>query len=183
MNTKLGVVCLIGVLMVAAPSIGGADNTKGVRSERAAPTVGSAMSLPHVREIAAYHNKIRRDVGVGPLKWSPKLSAFAQQWADELAQTTCRMKHRPGHQFGENLFIGTAGQFRAVHAAMAWEGEKKFYKGGVLTRSNWKPAGHYTQMVWRNTTLLGCGEARCEDMLMVVCNYHPAGNFIGQKPY
>ena len=144
---------------------------------------GSAMSPAHAREIFGYHNKVRRDVGVEPLKWSRSLARFAQQWADELARTSCRMKHRSGHRFGENLFIGTAGHFRALHAAKAWEGEKPLYKGGVLTRTNWKPAGHYTQMVWRDTRRLGCGEAECNGMLLVVCNYDPPGNYIGQSPY
>ena len=189
MLLKLGVFIILGGLAAAAPCVAGTDDAMGERSRHDAPartraiSTGSEMSLRHVREIAVYHNKVRRDVGVGPLKWSPKLAAFAQQWADELAQTTCRMRHRSGHKFGENLFIGTDGHYRAVHAAKAWEGEKPLYKGGVLTRTNWKPAGHYTQMVWRNTTHLGCGEARCKGMLMVVCNYHPAGNYIGQKPY
>ena len=70
-----------------------------------------------------------------------------------------------------------------MDAAKAWEEEKPLYKGGELTKANWKPAGHYTQMVWRDTTRLGCGEAQCKGMLMVVCNYDPPGNYIGQKPY
>jgi pathogenesis-related protein 1 len=152
-----------------------AETQTGVKS--------SAMSPAHIREITGYHNKVRHDVGVGPLKWSSSLAAFAQQWADELAASSCRMKHRRGHKFGENLFIGTAGHYRAVHAAKAWEGERPLYTGGVLTRANWKPAGHYTQMVWRNTARLGCGESQCKGMLMVVCNYDPPGNYIGEKPY
>lgn len=143
----------------------------------------SAMSPAHITEITRYHNKVRRDVGVGPLEWSPSLAAFSQQWADRLARTTCQMKHRSGHRFGENLFIGTKGRFTAVDAAKAWESEKPLYDGGALTRSNWKPAGHYTQMVWRKTRRLGCGEAECKGMLMVVCNYDPPGNYLGQRPY
>jgi len=52
-------------------------------------------------------------------------------------------------------------------AAKSWETEKKDYRGGVLTESNWHPAGHYTQMVWRDTTALGCGEALCASAVRI----------------
>lgn len=183
MHLKIGAFLLMAGIVATISCAAAAGKTDSGQSVAKVPAHGSAMSLAHVKEIYGYHNKVRRDVGVGPLKWSRSLAKFAQQWADELAQTTCTMKHRTGHKFGENLFIGTAGRFRALHAAKAWEGEKPLYKGGVLTRTNWKPAGHYTQMVWRNTTRLGCGEAECKGMLMVVCNYDPPGNYIGQRPY
>ena len=38
--------------------------------------------------------------------------------------------------------------------------------------------GHFTQVVWKSTTGLGCGfNAGCR---MYVCNYSPPGNFLGQ---
>ena len=144
---------------------------------------GSKMSARDMQAITAYHDKVRADVGVGPMKWSAALAAYAQEWADHLAATTCRMAHRTQHKYGENLFQGTAGFYTAADAAKAWETEKKDYGGGVLTESNWHPAGHYTQMVWRGTTALGCGEAICDKTLIVACNYDPPGNYIGRRPY
>ena len=147
------------------------------------PGSGSRMAAQDVKAITAYHNKARADVGLGPVKWSAGLAAYAQQWADHLAATTCKMAHRTEHKYGENLFQGTAGYYTAVDAAKGWETEKKEYRGGVLTESNWHPAGHYTQMVWRESTALGCGEAVCDKTLIVACNYDPPGNTIGRKPY
>jgi pathogenesis-related protein 1 len=149
----------------------------------AIPGSGSKMSTKDRQAIAAWHDKVRADVGVGRIKWSPVLAAYAQEWADHLASTTCRMAHRTGHRYGENLFQGTAGYYTAVDAAKGWESEKKDYRGGVLTESNWHPAGHYTQMVWRDTTALGCGESICNKTLIVACNYDPPGNVIGRRPY
>jgi pathogenesis-related protein 1 len=160
-----------------------AASTAAAQARQGDEAPPSAMSAEHIREITLYHNKVRREVGVAPLKWSRSLAAFSQQWSDRLAKTSCQMKHRSGHRYGENLFIGTHGRFRALDAAKAWESEKPLYDGGVLTRSNWKPAGHYTQMVWRSTRRLGCGESMCKGMLIVVCNYDPPGNYIGQRPY
>jgi pathogenesis-related protein 1 len=141
------------------------------------------MSPQDIAAITAHHNKVRADVGVGPLTWSGGLASYAQQWAEELAITGCRMKHRNPNTYGENLFQGTFGAFTAVDAAKAWETEKKDYGGGVLTEANWAPAGHYTQMVWRQTTHVGCGQAICRNTLIVACNYDPAGNVLGRKPY
>ena len=149
----------------------------------AKPGSGSKMSARDIQAITAYHNKVRADVGVGPLKWSANLAVYAQEWADHLAVTTCKMKHRTEKKYGENLFQGTAGYYTAVDAAKGWESERKDYRGGVLTQTNWHPAGHYTQMVWRETTVLGCGEAACNKTLIVACNYDPPGNYIGRRPY
>jgi pathogenesis-related protein 1 len=168
----------------AQPAPSPAKSTKSAKAAKS-PDNGQShvMSRSDINAITAYHNKVRRDVGVGPLKWSPSLAEYAGEWADRLAQTSCKMNHRSEGKFGENLYTGTAGHFSAVDAAKAWETEKKLYAGGVLTRENWYPAGHYTQMVWRNTSHLGCGESICKGMLMVVCNYDPPGNYIGQSPY
>jgi pathogenesis-related protein 1 len=141
------------------------------------------MSAEDIKAITAYHNKVRADVGVGPLQWSRALANYAQEWADSLANTTCAMKHRTEPLYGENLFQGTEGAYTAVDGAKAWESEKKDYHGNVLTRSNAQAVGHYTQMVWRDTRMLGCGEAMCNNTLIVTCNYDPPGNFIGRKPF
>ena len=60
----------------------------------AKPGHGSKMSARDIEAIIAYHNKVRADVGVGPMKWSAGLAAYAQGWADQLAGTTCKMAHR-----------------------------------------------------------------------------------------
>jgi len=53
--------------------------------------------------------------------------------------------------------------------------------------------GHYTQLVWRSTTSTGCGVKDCTsnspfgpsfpNWTLVVCDYEPPGNFVGQRPY
>jgi len=141
------------------------------------------MISDDIRAITSYHNKVRADVGVGPLQWSGDLAGYAQQWASHLAATTCSMAHRTQQKYGENLFQGTAGYYTAVDAAKTWENEKKNYSGGILTEANWQPAGHYTQMVWRDTTTLGCGQSTCGQTVIVVCNYAPPGNYLGRRPY
>ena len=151
-------------------------------------TIESRLAAEEMRTLVSLHNKARADVDVGPLVWSKSLAAYAQSWADHLASTSCRMEHRPRsgpwkQEHGENLLIGTVGYHGVVDALRAWEREKSVYHGAALNSSNWDPSGHYTQMVWKSTSQIGCAKAECRGNVLVVCNYDPPGNILGQKPY
>lgn len=151
------------------------------------PSVEAAQSRSlsghEITQILGYHNKVRSDVNVGPLRWSDHLANFAGNWADTLAKKGCTLEHRQKSRYGENLFLGTASHYSVVDAAKAWESEKRLYGGGKLTESNWYDSGHYTQMVWRNTEDMGCAKSLCDGNMIVVCNYDPPGNYLGEKPY
>ena len=144
---------------------------------------GPSLSDREITRILEYHNKVRSDVNVGALRWSDNLARFAGSWADELATKGCTLEHRKNSEYGENLFLGTASHFGVADAAKAWEGEKRFYGGGRLSRSNWYESGHYTQMVWRKTREVGCAKSLCDGNMIVVCNYDPPGNYLGERPY
>ena len=147
-----------------------------------------AFNPAEIKILVEHHNRVRSDVGVGPVTWSKEIAAFAQKWADYLAKTGCRMKHRPRsgawkQKYGENIFMGTKGYYGPSDAVIAWESEKKFYHGQVLNQSNWYDSGHYTQIVWRTTKKIGCARSECNGNIIIVCNYDPPGNFLGRKPY
>ncbi len=151
-------------------------------------SIGSHLSLEEVQQLLDLHNKARGNVGVGPVTWSKKLAAYAQEWANHLASSNCKLQHRPNsgkwkREHGENLFVGTVGYYGVADAVMSWESEKKYYRGQTLTPSNFYESGHYTQLVWRNTKQIGCAKAECHGNVIVVCNYDPPGNILGQKPY
>lgn len=146
------------------------------------------LTAEEIRILINLHNKVRSNVGVGPLVWSKSLAGYAQSWADHLASTSCRLEHRPysgkrKQRYGENLFMGTAGYHGVADAVRAWEREKSVYHGEPLSSSNWYPSGHYTQLVWKNTSQIGCAKAECRGNVIVVCNYDSPGNVMGQKPY
>ena len=67
----------------------------------------------------------------------------------------------------------------------AWAAEEKHYRypDGGFSEST----GHYTQLVWKNTTRVGCGAVNCDnshvangiDGWFTVCEYNPPGNVLG----
>ena len=65
-----------------------------------------------------------------------------------------------------------------------WYDEIKDYDANKNTAINGKVVGHYTQVVWRNSTKVGFGVAMGTNNMVVLCaNYDPPGNFVGQHPY
>ena len=58
---------------------------------------------------------------------------------------------------------------------------------GCVASLNSSGCGHYTQVVWESTSAVGCGYGTCQDdsfnIEVIVCNYDPPGNYIGQAPY
>ena len=159
-------------------------------SAQIAPEVtGSSVSKKEAQDALDFHNRIRKDVGVSTLLWSTELSAFAQLWANKLAAEGCKLEHRPANgkwaqMYGENIYFGTAKGLTAQDASKAWHAEIKDYSGEKLTMKNFVKVAHYTQMVWRTTTKLGIGKSTCPSgATIIVANYSPLGNYMGQKPY
>jgi pathogenesis-related protein 1 len=81
---------------------------------------------------------------------------------------------------------------KAVDDAVAsWVAESKDYDHSHNRCAKGKVCGHYTQVVWRHTRRVGCAVASCtggspfraNDWTLVVCNYDPPGNVVGERPY
>jgi uncharacterized protein YkwD len=126
-----------------------------------------------MKAILDAHNQVRARHCAGPLTWSPKLAQVAQQWATSLRDQGCKFGHSGG-RFGENLAAGTAGTLDGSSVLTMWYDEVKLYnfKSGAFSMET----GHFTQVVWKSTTQLGCGVAQCRGMDIWVCNYDPPGN-------
>lgn len=99
-----GDVVIWGILyMCLAPS---ADAEDPQARQTAKPVIAPSATLPtpvtspsrvtaaEARELVAFHDAARHEVGVGPVEWSPEVAAFAQQWADHIAATG-KFEHRP----------------------------------------------------------------------------------------
>lgn len=146
---------------------------------------GSDVPQAQAQLALDFHNQKRRDVGSPPLQWSTELAAYAQKWANQLANDNhCQLDHTVDNKYGENLFGGSGTTYTALFASQDWYSEKQKYTYGILTDANWYAMGHYTQMVWKNTTQVGIGQANCAGGGSVIAaEYHPPGNYMGEKPY
>ena len=95
---------------------------------------------------------------------------------------------------GQNLAAGyPPGAFSITAFVNGWAAEAADYDYASNTCAPGKVCGHYTQIVWRSTTSLGCVLHTCAGGTpppgfpgswdYLVCDYAPPGNFIGQRPY
>lgn len=139
---------------------------------------GAASADSFEEDLVARHNTLRARHGVPPLRWSGQVAAVAQDWAEENARTN-RMHHRPNNKYGENIYWVSGGVLRAVTVVDAWYGEIAQYNYGNPGFA--MSTGHFTQVVWRGSSVLGCGRAQTRSGgTYVVCNYDPPGNWEGQ---
>jgi len=160
----------------------------GFSAGTSAQSTGSRLTREEAGMMVNLHNEARSEAGVEPLSWSNELASYAQEWVDHLAKTDCHPEHRPRsgpwkQKYGENGFAGAAGYHGVTDAVKSWKEEKKYYGHQVLSRSHWRASGHYTQMVWRKSTQIGCGKIECNGRIIIFCNYNPPGNVLGEKPY
>jgi len=150
----------------------------------AAVRPSSAQNSP--QDYLTPHNRARAAVGVGAVTWSTKLQQFAERYAAQRAGD-CRLQHSGG-PYGENIFWGSAGaDWSAADAVASWVAEKRWYDHGSNSCSapEGRSCGHYTQVVWRDSTAVGCARVVCDNGggVFITCNYNPPGNVVGQSPY
>lgn len=122
------------------------------------------------------HNRLRRKHCAPALRWSTKVAASAQRWADHL-RGRCALEHSRG-SYGENLAAGTQGTLTPEAIVEMWYREVKEYsfkRGGFSMKT-----GHFTQVVWKDTAELGCGHTQCGGLDVWVCQYDRPGNVEGE---
>lgn len=143
--------------------------------------------------VLAMHNVARSSVGVGALTWSNSIALLAQKWSDQLKLENCKMRHDPSTPYGENIYwawsSGASGDSLISDPSEAvnmWVNEESFYNYEKNSCKAGEQCGHYTQVVWENTTEVGCGVSSCTDgdtqTDVWVCRYSPAGND-GSRPF
>jgi uncharacterized protein YkwD len=138
------------------------------------------------------HNNERDAVGSPPLRWSDSLAANAKNWAEHLAETLkgapiTQASHSKGTGQGENLSQrGDSRGPSAISTAdllQGWVSEKNGYNLAPFDFNRDYAHAHYTQMVWKTTTEVGCGTASSGNQVYLVCRYSPPGNYDRENPY
>lgn len=161
-------------------------------------SVLSAQALDFDADVmVSAHNRWRKTVGAPPLSYSTELAASAQEWANHLKQSNhCQMQHsKPDGHYGENLFWASALEWSDGRHELQkvspkkvvddWGNERADYNHKDNNCTKGKMCGHYTQVIWKTTTTVGCAIAVCGDSReqVWVCQYQPPGNWVGKKPY
>lgn len=185
---RLLALCLTGLAAGAA----GCGSSEAATKRGASTSAGSNLAA----EMLAAHNKARASAkptpkpALPPLTWSPEAAKVAQTYAAE-----CRFEHNPKRgKYGENLAAAAPpGSKTNAGVVEDWMSEASDYSYASNTCAPGKACGHYTQVVWRNTTQVGCATVICTKnspfgsqaptWQLWVCNYSPPGNYVGQKPY
>ncbi|GME68658.1 unnamed protein product [[Candida] boidinii] len=120
-------------------------------------------------EILSAHNSCRAKHGVNALTWDSEVAAYAQAYADKY---TCSgsLTHSGG-PYGENLAIG----YTTTGSVDAWYSE-----GDNYDYSTCNVYDHFTQVVWKSTTKVGCAYKYCNSYwgTYIICSYESAGNVI-----
>jgi len=157
--------------------------TLGLHAQSAQPVYKDSA---FVNALLRQHNNYRAAQQLPDLTWSGELAADAKAWAVHLAAID-KGDHDQSirGREGENIWWGTAGAFSYSDMVGFWGSEKKNFVYDVFPncRKGKAVVGHYTQVVWKNTTSVGCALASNGLTDYLVCRYSPAGNIIDQKPY
>lgn len=136
------------------------------------------------------HNGARAAVGLAPLVWSDTLAASALAYAETMARSG-RFEHAvqplgAGRE-GENLWTGTRYAYAYPEMIGHWLAERKDFVNGVTPAfsrtGKWEDVAHYTQIVWRDSTQVGCAVASSATDDYLVCRYSPPGNVVGERTY
>ena len=153
-------------------------------------STGSEVTAEQAETALAYQNKARTEVGVAPLSWSPELAEYSQKWANNLVKNgECSLTKRPDSgewkgSYGESTAKVWSQKDPILDASTKWYSEIKYFDNVVLEKTNWYAAPRYAQMVWKNSKSVGIGVAKCTNgYYIVVANYDPPGNILGQKTY
>lgn len=121
------------------------------------------------------------------LQYDTELDTLSQGWADYLARTG-KFEHDPKNReqgTGENLYYYMGSGYSGItceNACAAWYSEIKDYdfqthgkKSGTTNA-----IGHFTQMVWKQTSKVGCAIAYNGTKVYIVAKYRSPGNYLGQ---
>ncbi|KAH8896018.1 extracellular scp domain-containing protein [Thozetella sp. PMI_491] len=117
-------------------------------------------------------NFYRSEHNASAVVYNDTLSDFATDYLDG---NNCDFEHSGG-PYGENLALGCSD---ATGCVEMWGNERQSYDYDHPDFS--EETGHFTQLVWKNTTAVGCGKRLCGDHgWYLVCEYWPRGNVIGE---
>lgn len=137
------------------------------------------------------HNALRADHCAAPLVWDEEVAASAQAWS-----ARCKQEHATGTGLGENLAGNQAGDALTTLETRVDKWYSEIANYDFANPDFALNTGHFTQVVWRASSKLGCGVTQCptddfpwadkeadaEPVTFLVCRYAESGNITGAYP-
>lgn len=169
-----------------APTTSSAPAYTSSAAASAAPTSYQDICVEH-------HNIHRRNHTVPDVEWSDDLASTAQQIAE-----SCKYAHNTevgGGGYGQNIAAGVeATNISAIITDLFYNGEEPYFAPNYgmddPDMTEFEKWGHFTQIVWKDTTHVGCYTQYCPGGLenvgtgvspyFTVCNYKGPGNYAGE---
>ncbi|EEY21512.1 PRY1 [Verticillium alfalfae VaMs.102] len=127
--------------------------------------------------VVGTHNVYRSEHDAEDLVWNNTLAEYAEEYLDSDGDDDdeCPDFEHSDTPYGENLAIGHANASAAVEA---WGDERDEYD--FDDQGFDQETGHFTQLVWKSTTDVGCARKLCRggdwNGWYLVCEYWPRGN-------
>lgn len=180
--------CLYAVQAAqSAPSPGSLSPSTNGKSTVGVPPKDWTVAVQQINALRAKH-------GAGPLVWDTALATAAAETSRSNAAVKSfqhgnlevNVDGKGPVRVGQNLFAETSsGKLPAPesvnqNAVDAWAAEAAKYNYNTPGFSN--DTGHFTQLVWKNTSRIGCGGSYSQGSSFVTCDFYPAGNVQGQFP-
>ncbi len=155
----------------------------------------SDFTLPEFRNAELdKHNYYRSLHGCPPLTLNDTLNKAAQAYAEELGKTKT-LTHSPAAKkatYGENLYkawVYPKLAYKLGTASTSWYSEVQYFDFNTFkSNTAGKAVGHFTAMIWKNSTQIGLGYVKVIENFMgyagqavyIVANYAPTPNLIGK---
>lgn len=155
----------------AAPTIQAAAQSPAIDHGSLKPLDSHSSSNALGNSVLNSVNMFRKQHNASPLSWNDTLASYAANHA-----SGCVFQHTKG-PYGENLAAGTD---QSVEAAIdSWGSERASYSfaDGGFSMST----GHFTQLVWKDTTSVGCGRVYCNRLgtpgWFLMCEFYPVVSY------
>ncbi|NP_001082594.1 cysteine-rich secretory protein 1 gene 5 S homeolog precursor [Xenopus laevis] len=155
--------------------------------ESAGISLSLSTYISTVRQtIVDTHNSYRRNANptaqnMLKMMWNEDTAQNAGNWSATCSFThsTSNQRTIPGFNCGENIYMAT-------YPASWEEAIQAWYSEGEFFNMEWDPLlpgkdpqGHYTQLMWYNSYMVGCAVSYCPAnyyQYLYVCQYCTAGN-------
>ena len=179
---------------------GGAGNASGTGGQAGSGSMTNPLTQDQINAFVDAHNQARSgplnptpSPALPPVSWDAILADSVYNYAIKCQGSSGLLDHNANRStdyqalggsgyVGENIY-GTSGRTATpADAVTLWMSEASSYD--YTTNSG--NAGHYTQVVWRDSVRIGCAIVDCPALTYhntVICDYAPGGNINGQRPY